>query len=156
VTPLQLRALGPAVGSALLLAAALAFQYLGGLAPCPLCLLQRWPHAAAVVLGLAILAWPRRGLAVLAGLAMLGGAGIGLYHAGIERDWRQGPTTCTAPVAGAVAPGELLDRILEAPVVACDAVAWSWLGVSMAGWNAILSLVLAVLWFRAARAQPGG
>jgi disulfide bond formation protein DsbB len=152
VIALQRRALGPAVGSAALLVAALAFQYLGGLAPCPLCVLQRWPHLAAVVLGLAILAWPRRGLAVLAGLAMLAGAGIGLYHLGIERNWWEGPTTCTAPVVGGVAPGELLDRILEAPVVACDAVAWSWLGVSMAGWNAILSLVLALLWFRAARA----
>jgi disulfide bond formation protein DsbB len=89
---------------------------------------------------------------VLAGLTMLAGAGIGLYHGGIERGWWQGPTTCTAPTAAGVAPGELLDRILEAPVVACDAVAWSWLGVSMAEWNALLSLVLALLWFRAARA----
>jgi disulfide bond formation protein DsbB len=152
VTALQRGALGPVVGSVALLTAALAFQYLGGLAPCPLCILQRWPHVAAVVLGLAVLAWPNRGLAVLAGLAMLAGAGIGVYHAGIERDWWQGPTTCTAPAAGGVAPGDLLDSILEAPVVACDAVAWSWLGVSMAGWNAILSLALAVLWFRAARA----
>ena len=152
MTGLQRRALGPLAGSAALLLAALAFQYLGGLAPCPLCIWQRWPHAVAVVLGLAILAWPNRGLAALAGLSVLAGAGIGLYHAGIERSWWQGPTTCTAPDPGAVAPGELLDRILETPVVLCDAVAWSWLGISMAGWNAILSLVLALLWFRAARA----
>jgi disulfide bond formation protein DsbB len=152
MTRLQLRALGAAVGSAALLVAALAFQYLGGLAPCPLCIWQRWPHVAAVVLGLAILAWPRRGLAALAGAAMLAGAGLGLYHVGIERDWWEGPATCTAPVAGDVAPGELLDRILEAPVVVCDAIAWSWLGISMAGWNATLSLALALLWFRAARA----
>jgi disulfide bond formation protein DsbB len=151
VTPLQLRALGPMLGSVALLAGALAFQYVGGLAPCPLCILQRWPHVVVVVLGLAILAWPSRGLAVLAGLTMLVGAGIGVYHVGIEQNWWEGPATCTAPVAGSVAPGELLDRILEAPVVACDAIAWSWLGVSMAGWNAILSLALAVLWFRAAR-----
>ena len=153
MTSLQLRALGAALGSALLLAAALGFQYLGGLAPCPLCIWQRWPHAVAVGLGVAILVWPSRGLAALAGLAMLAGAGIGLYHAGIERDWWQGPATCTAPVAGGVEPGELLDRILTAPVVACDAVAWSWMGVSMAGWNALLSLALALLWVRAAAAD---
>ena len=56
-------------------------------------------------------------------------------------------------MAGGVEPGELLDRLLTAPVVACDAVAWSWLGVSMAGWNALLSLALALLWFRAAAAD---
>lgn len=152
MTPVQLRALGPTVGSALLLAAAFAFQHLGGLAPCPLCIWQRWPHAIAVVLGLLILARPSRGLAALAGLVTLAGAGIGLYHVGIERHWWQGPTTCTAPDPGAVPAGELLDRIIETPVVLCDAVAWSWLGVSMAGWNAVLSLILALLWFRAARA----
>ena len=152
MTPVQRRTLGPLIGSVLLLLAALGFQYAGGLAPCHLCLLQRWPHAIAIVLGLAILLWSSRGLAALAGLSTLAGAGIGLYHAGIEQKWWLGPSTCTAPDPGTAAPGELLDRILETPVVLCDAVAWSWLGVSMAGWNAILSLVLAFLWFRAARA----
>jgi disulfide bond formation protein DsbB len=149
---LQRRALGAMAGSAALLLAALAFQYLGGLAPCPLCIWQRWPHAIALALGLLLLARPRRGLAVLAGLVVLAGAGIGLYHVGIEQHWWAGPTTCTAPDPGAVAPGELLDRILETPVVLCDQIAWSWLGISMAGWNAILSLVLAWLWLRAALA----
>jgi disulfide bond formation protein DsbB len=150
---LQRRALGAMVGSAALLLGALAFQYLGGLAPCPLCIWQRWPHAIALVLGLLLLAWPQRGWAVLAGLVVLGGAGIGLYHAGVEQGWWAGPTTCTAPDPGAVAPGELLDRILETPVVLCDQIAWSWLGISMAGWNAILSVVIAWLWFRAAAAH---
>jgi disulfide bond formation protein DsbB len=136
-------------GSAALLAAALGFQYLGGLAPCPLCIWQRWPHAIALALGLALLAWPRRGLALAAGLTVLAGAGIGVYHAGIERGWWAGPTTCTAPEPGAVAPDVLLDQILETPVVLCDEIAWSWLGISMAGWNAILSLGLAWLWWRA-------
>lgn len=146
---LQLRALGPMVGSLMLLLGALAFQYLGGLAPCHLCILQRWPHGIAVALGLIVLAWPRRGLAFLAGCVMLVGAGIGLYHVGVERAWWQGPTTCTAPTPGNVAPGELLDQILATPVVLCDQVAWSLFGISMAGWNAILSLGLAWLWWRA-------
>jgi len=151
---LERRALAPLLGSIALLLAALGFQYLGGLSPCPLCIDQRWAHGVAIVLGLLVLAWPRRGLAVLAGLAALGGAGIALYHAGIELHWWAGPTTCTTPEPGAAAPaGELLDRILATPVVLCDQVAWSLLGLSMAAWNAILSLLIALLWFRAAAAR---
>jgi disulfide bond formation protein DsbB len=146
---LQRRALPALLGSMALLLGAFAFQYLGGLAPCPLCIWQRWPHVVAIVLGLLVLAWSSRTLAALAGLVVLVGAGIGLYHAGIERDWWQGPTTCTAPEPAAAAPGALLDQILATPVVLCDEIAWSWLGISMAGWNALLSLGLAILWFRA-------
>lgn len=151
---LHRRALAPLLGSIVLLVGALAFQYLGGLAPCPLCIWQRWPHAIAIVLGLLLLAWPKRGLAAIAGLVVLAGAGIGLYHAGIEQHWWPGPTTCTAPAPGAAAPGDLLDQILATPVVLCDQIAWSWLGISMAGWNALLSLAIALLWFRAAASRP--
>lgn len=147
------RALAPLLGSVALLLGALAFQYIGGIAPCPLCIDQRWAHGVAIALGLLVLVWPRRGLAVLAGFAVLVGAGIALYHTGVEQAWWAGPTTCTAPDPGAVPAGELLDRILDTPVVLCDQIAWSWLGVSMAGWNAILSLAIAVLWFRAAAAR---
>jgi disulfide bond formation protein DsbB len=150
MTGLQIRALGPLLGSILLLGGALAFQYLGGLAPCHLCILQRWPHGVAIALGLLLLAWPRRPLALLAGLVVLVGAGIGLYHVGVEQVWWQGPTTCTAPEPGSMAAGDLLDQILATPVVLCDQVAWSFLGISMAGWNAILSVAIAWLWFRAA------
>ena len=147
-------------GSALLLAGAFAFQYLGGLAPCPLCLWQRWPHAAAVLIGLAALALAAggragRGLPILGAGAALATAGIGLYHSGIERQWWQGPDTCSsAPVAG-LSPEALLDQILAAPVVRCDEVAWAFAGLSMASWNAVLSLALAVLWLAAAARAPG-
>ena len=143
------RALAPLLGSVALLLAAFAFQYLGGLPPCPLCIDQRWAHGIAIALGVLVLVWPRRGLAVLAGFAVLVGAGIALYHAGIEQQWWAGPTTCTALDPGTVPSGELLDRILETPVVLCDQIAWSFGGVSMAGWNAILSLILALVWLRA-------
>ena len=146
---LQRRGIGAAAGSAVLLLAALGFQYIGGLAPCPLCIWQRWPHAIAILLGLLLLGWPARGLAALGAVAMLVGAGIGVYHAGIEVGWWPGPATCTAPAPGDLPPGELLDQILATPVVLCDQVAWSLLGISMAGWNAILSLGLAWLWLRA-------
>lgn len=150
MSPLTRRALGPTLGSLLLLLAAFAFQYLGGLQPCYLCILQRWPHGIVVVLGLLmILLWPARGLALLAGLAVLAGAGIAAYHVGIEQHWWAGPSSCTSPAPGAGNSGELLDQILATPTVLCDAIAWSWLGVSMAGWNGILSIGLAWLWFRA-------
>ena len=149
MTALQRRGIGAAAGSLLLLAAALAFQYLGGLAPCPMCVWQRWPHVAAVALGLALLALPRRPLAALGALAMLVGAGLGLYHVGVEQGWWRGPTSCVAPDVGGLSSEQLLESILAAPVVRCDEIAWSLLGVSMAGWNALASLALAVLWMRA-------
>lgn len=137
-------------GSAALLAGAFAFQYLGGLAPCHLCLWQRWPHAAAVVIGLVALVLPGRVLPLLGGAAALTTAGIGLYHTGIERLWWQGPTTCTSgPIAG-LSSEDLLNQILAAPIVRCDEVAWSMAGLSMASWNAVLSLVLALVWVAAA------
>jgi disulfide bond formation protein DsbB len=155
MSPVQLRALGPTLGSLALLLGAFAFQYVGGLAPCHLCLLQRWPHGVAVALGLLILACPRRSLAFLAGLVVLGGAGIAAYHVGVERGWWTGPTSCTAPAPGAQSSGALLDQILATPVVLCDQVAWTLWGISMAGWNAILSLGLVWLWWRACAADNG-
>lgn len=149
MTDLQLRGLGAAFGSLALLLAAFGFQVIGGLSPCPLCIWQRWPHAIAVVLGFLILVFPFRWIAALGALTLFVGAGIGLYHAGIELKWWPGPDTCTAPVAGDMDPGALLDQILAAPVVLCDEVAWSLFGVSMAGWNAIASLILGFLWLRA-------
>lgn len=149
MTELQRRSLGPTLGSLALLGGAFAFQYLGGLAPCHLCLLQRWPHGAAIALGVLVLLWPWRGLALLAGLAVLASAGIAAYHVGVEQHWWAGPTSCTAAIPAGGDAGALLDQILATPTVLCDSIAWSWLGISMAGWNAILSLVLAGLWLRA-------
>jgi disulfide bond formation protein DsbB len=145
---LERAGIGAATGSALLLAAALAFQYIGGLAPCEMCIWQRWPHVIAILLGLLMLVAPARWIAALGALVMLAGAAIGFYHAGIELSWWPGPTTCTAPASGDIAPDELLKQILDTPVVLCDEVAWSLLGISMAGWNAIASLVLAGIWMR--------
>jgi disulfide bond formation protein DsbB len=146
---LQRRGIGAAAGSAALLLAALAFQYVGGLAPCPLCITQRWPHVVAILLGVVLVFLPSRGFALLGALAMALGSATGVYHAGIERGWWPGPDTCTAPDTGALSSDQLLDRILETDVVLCDQIAWSFLGISMAGWNAIASAILVVLWLRA-------
>lgn len=144
--------LAAAGGSAALLLGALAFQYLGGLYPCPLCLWQRWPHLAAVLIGAAALALPGRKLPVLGALAALATAGIGGFHAGVELGWWQGLDSCAGAGIGGLSGAALLDPTADVPPpVRCDAVAWSFLGLSMAAWNMILSLGLAALWLAAAR-----
>lgn len=147
-----------AAGSAALLLGALAFQFIGGLAPCPLCIWQRWPHVVAAiagVLGASVLARLARPLAGLGGLAMLTSAGLGVYHTGIERGWWPGPPTCAAPGNTAdLSTDELMGRIMSAPLVRCDEVAWEMLGLSMASWNAVASLALAGVWFAVAAGRP--
>ena len=119
-----------------LLGGALGSQYLGGLHPCEMCYWQRWPHAAAIILAAAAFAVPARArmLTALAALAIAVSGAIGLFHTGVELGWWEGLTRCTA--GGALS----LDDLMSVPLVRCDQVQWSWLGISMAGWNAILSL----------------
>ncbi|MGY6633521.1 MAG: disulfide bond formation protein B [Alkalilacustris sp.] len=134
-------------GSAALLIAALISQYLFGLAPCELCIWQRWPHVAAMAA--APLAWVLAGPVGpgLGGAAALTAGGLGIHHTGVERGWWAGPDACGAPGdIGALSPEALLAQILDAPVVRCDEVVWSFLGLSMASWNALLSFALAGLW----------
>jgi disulfide bond formation protein DsbB len=154
--------LAAAAGSAALLLAALWFQHFGGLAPCPLCLWQRWPHGAALAVGgLVALAAAVTGrvpvvLPLLGAAAAATTAGIGVYHTGVERGWWPGPDTCAAPDFGALTPDELLSAILAAPVVRCTDVPWEALGLSMASWNALASAGLALLWLAAAVAPRRG
>ncbi|MCA3458091.1 MAG: disulfide bond formation protein B [Rhodobacter sp.] len=141
-------------GSLAALAGAFAFQYIGGLAPCHLCLLQRWPHAAAVVIGLLALAVPGRLLPLTGAAAALTTTGIGLYHTGVERLWWAGPTSCSAGSIAGLDVKDLLDpTIVVAPVVRCDEVAWQMLGLSMASWNVVVSLGLMQIWLLAARSR---
>jgi disulfide bond formation protein DsbB len=138
-------------GSALLLALAFGFQHLGGLAPCALCLWQRWPHAAAIVVGALGLALPGAALPLLGAVAAGASGGIGGYHLGVEQGWWEGPATCSGGGAvGQLSVEELTAQIMAAPVVRCDEVAWSLAGLSMAGWNALLSFLLMAVWIAAA------
>jgi disulfide bond formation protein DsbB len=139
------------MGSAVLLAGALFSQYAMGLQPCELCIWQRWPHLVAVVLGIIAMAFPASPLMVLGASAAATTGGIGIYHTGVERGWFQGPQACSAMIDfGSLSAEELLNRVLAAPVVRCDEVAWEMLGLSMASWNAILSFGLAGVWLAAA------
>jgi disulfide bond formation protein DsbB len=140
------------LGSIALLGGAFAFQYIGGLAPCQLCLWQRWPHAAAILIGVLALATGWRGLLWLGALAALTTAGIGVFHVGVEQGWWEGLATCTAGSISGLSTADLLNPAADvATPVRCDAIAWQLLGISMAGWNVIVSLGLAAVWMLAAR-----
>ena len=144
-------ALLAAGGSAAVLAGAYAFQHLGGMAPCKLCLWQRWPHATAILIGVVIAVTGEVKLAWIGAIAALSTAAIGAYHVGVEQGWWEGPTSCTSSGVSNLSAQELMDQILAAPLVRCDDIAWQMAGISMAGWNAILSLLLVGLWIKAAR-----
>lgn len=144
-------------GSAALLAGAFAFQYIGGLAPCQLCLYQRWPHAAAVLIGALALMIPGAALPIFGALAALATAGIGVFHVGVEQKWWEGLATCTAGSLSGISTEDLLNPdIIVAPIVRCDQIAWQMLGLSMAGWNVVLSLGFALIWLAAAKAARRG
>ncbi len=136
------------LASVVVLGSALGSQYIGGLQPCVLCLYQRWPYVAVIVLCAGALALRGRDMAGAAligvgGLALLAGAGIAAFHVGVEQHWWQGTPACGGGVElsrGSV--DELRERLLAAPVVRCDQVAWSLFGISMAGYNLAVSLAL--------------
>jgi disulfide bond formation protein DsbB len=138
-----------------LLGGALGSQYIGGLHPCEMCYWQRWPHAAAILLAALAFTGPAassrsRTLTLLAAASIVISGAIGVYHAGVEVGIFEGITTCSTT------RGMTLQDIVSAPLVRCDQVQWSLFGLSMAGWNAILSLggavLIAVLALKAGRA----
>ncbi|MDF1801667.1 disulfide bond formation protein B [Thalassovita sp.] len=138
-----------AAGSAGLLGGAFVFQFLG-YPPCELCLWQRWPHAAAIVIGVIALAAPAALWCWLGALAAAITGGLGVYHTGVERDWWEGPTSCTG--TGGLNAGNLLS--MDGPkLIMCDQVAWDLFGISMASWNALVSFGLMAVWIMAARAR---
>jgi disulfide bond formation protein DsbB len=131
--------------SLVLILGALGFQYLGGIPPCEMCHWQRWPHIAAAVSGLGggllleaglLRVDVARPLAWCTALLVASSGLLGLYHAGVEWHWWPGPSACTG--AAFRYGGGRLD--LNAPVVLCDVAAWRLLGLSLAGYNAIISL----------------
>lgn len=134
--------------SAATLAAVYASQFIGGLVPCELCLYQRWPWWAALLL--CILAMPtilsaklRALLVGLAGLSVLAGAGIAMFHVGVEQHWWPGLASCSAAGQNP-ASFEQMQQMLSQPTASCDEPAWTMFGISMAGYNAILSIVVGV------------
>ena len=145
---------------AALLTGAFGSQYFGHLYPCELCWWQRYAHMVAFALAVIAFSAPAlssraRLFTLLAAVAIAASGAIGVYHAGVEAKIFEGFTTCTA-LPRATSTAELLRQITHAPLVRCDEVQFRFLGISMAGWNAILSLggaaLILLLSLRAKRA----
>lgn len=151
---LRLVSLSLAAVPAAMLGFAYYAQYVMGLAPCILCLWQRPPHyvaAAAALLAFAFVGGPKglsRAFLGFAGIALLVGAGIGVFHAGVEWKFWEGLKECGGsiqPIATDI--GDLMASMETAQIVRCDDAAWVFMGLSMAGWNAVISLGLAAIAF---------
>ncbi len=135
--------------SALVLAGALAFQYIGGLYPCVLCMYQRWAYVVAA--GFALLAWILRKNPILArltlgasSLSFIGGAGIAAFHVGVENHWWEGTSECQGDALDfSLSADDLANQLLNQPIVRCDVAPWDLFGISMAGYNVAISLALA-------------
>jgi disulfide bond formation protein DsbB len=140
---------------AALLGGALVAQYAFGLPPCEMCWWQRYPHILALVL--AVLAWATRrdALVALAGVAILVSGAIGAFHAGVEYKWWEGITACTSNAFGG---GDPLASIMAAPIVRCDVAPWTLGGVSLAGFNFLISTAagLAILVLIRDRSRKAG
>lgn len=139
--------------SSVVLGMALLSQYWGGLAPCELCILQRWPWAVAIVISLvAVLVGDRPALmpvAFILGVVFAIGVAFAFYHVGVEQHWFSGPSACTAQSGGAMTLEDMKRQILGTAPVMCDRPAWTLFGVSMAGFNLLASLIMAAICFAA-------
>lgn len=160
-SPQTLRASRPAVTAALTIAAigaatiagAWFFELVLNILPCPLCLQQRYAYYLAIPLALLVAFGAAKGAPrwvltagfALIGLAMLANAGLGAYHAGVEWGWWQGPTACSGAITDFGDAASLFERLKSADVVRCDAVQWRFLGLSLAGYNVLLSLLMALI-----------
>ncbi len=153
LSPAMVSALAVLAIAAATIAGAWYFQLVLGLQPCPLCLEQRYAYYLAIPLAaLTALAAgqnaPRSlliaGLAILA-LAALANSVLGAYHAGVEWKFWPGPSDCTGPVGNLGSAGSLLDRLDTTKVVMCDEVQWTFLGLSLAGYNVLISLLMAAI-----------
>ncbi len=135
---------------------ALGFEFLGGYAPCPLCSMQRWAYYAGIVVlfaAMALVAERPRFAAFLffaVALGFLANAGLGVYHAGVEWHFWPGPDTCAGTQDLPKTAEDLLRGLAEARVVRCDEATWRLFGLSFAGWNVLVSLVLFSLTLQAA------
>jgi disulfide bond formation protein DsbB len=147
-----------AAAMAAVVGAALGFEHIGGYIPCKLCLEERIPYYAGVpVMLLAALAsrssapgWITRVLLAVGGLLMTYGLALAVYHSGVEWSWWQGPTDCTAASTGPQSSAsDLLATIDKVTPPACNEAAGRFLGLSFAGWNAVASLILAAIAWRA-------
>jgi len=141
-----------AVTATLTIAGAWFFELVLDIRPCPLCLEQRYAYYLAIPLAVLIALGASKGVSrrllglglVILALALLANAGLGAYHAGVEWGFWQGPTDCSGPITD-LGGGSLLDGLNKVKVIRCDEVQWRFLGLSLAGYNVLISLAMAVI-----------
>lgn len=126
-----------------------AFEFIGGLAPCKLCYYQRYPHWVAAGFGALTLLSGTIAFAYIAALGAAASGAIGVFHTGVERSWWEGPSTCTSGDVTQMSTDDLFNQIMNAPLVRCDDIPWQLFGLSMANYNALLSLGAALIWIYA-------
>jgi disulfide bond formation protein DsbB len=151
--PARIAAIAIALIAAATIAGAWFFQLVLDIVPCPMCLEQRWAYYGIIPLAILIALLARAGAprgVLLAGLALialaaLGNAGYGAYHAGVEWKFWPGPSSCTGNPALNLGGGSLLDQLDKVKVIPCDVVQWRFLGISLAGYNALISLLMAAI-----------
>jgi disulfide bond formation protein DsbB len=151
--PVLMAALAILLIAAATIAGAWFFQLVLEIVPCPLCLEQRYAYYAIIPLAALVTLGSARGTpraVLLAGLAMialaaLANAGLGTYHSGVEWGFWKGPTECTGPIGNLGSAGTLLERLDTVKVIRCDEVQWRFLGLSLAGYNVLISLLMAAI-----------
>lgn len=144
------------LGSVAVIGGALLFQYAGGLAPCELCLYERWPYYAAIPVALPMLRAPvargdARAAAAILLLVFAASTALAFYHVGVEQHWFAGPTACTGSGPAAKTIEELQAQLMAQQPVRCDQPQFSLFSITLAGWNLAASVALAALALAALR-----
>ena len=133
--------------SAAVILGAYSFEYIGGFLPCKLCFWQRYPHFLNILIFLLFYFVSMRSLIFIGMISMLVSTILAFYHVGVEQKYWSGPNSCTNSSIEGLSTDQLLDKIMSAPLVRCDEIAWDLIGISMAGWNALISFCLSLIWF---------
>ena len=126
--------------------AAYYFEYIVGLFPCRLCYWQRYPHFVNILILPLIYFFPIRSLIFIGMGSMLASTALAFFHVGVEQKYWQGPNSCSYASIEGLTTDQLLDKIMSAPIVRCDEIAWELMGISMAGWNILISFCLFLTW----------
>ena len=125
---------------------AFAFEYIGGFLPCRLCYWQRYPHFLIILIFPLLYFFKFLSLIFVSMVSMFVSTILAFYHVGVEQNYWPGPNSCTNSSIEGLTTDQLIDQIMSAPLVRCDEVSWELIGISMAGWNVLISFCLFLTW----------
>ena len=128
--------------SVALILGAYAFEYIGGFLPCKLCYWQRYPHFLIILIFPLFYFFQIRSFIFIGMMSMLVSTILAFYHVGVEQNYWSGPNSCTNSSIEGLTTDQLIEQIMSAPLIRCDEIAWELIGISMAGWNALISFFL--------------